>query len=208
MNGLDLFCGEGGASTGYAQAGHTMTGIDHIATKRYPYQFIKAEAISYLKEHGIEYDFIHASPPCQHWSLMAQGFTWPDYIETLRLVLLDIGKPYIIENLPGSPLLNPIVLCGTQFPGLRVIRHRAFETSFPVLPLPHEKHPLVFTLDKRKPHYGKLDQDTSFVQVTGGGNCSLKNKQSAMGNLDWMTNDGINEAIPPAYTKYIAEFME
>jgi DNA (cytosine-5)-methyltransferase 1 len=73
-----------------------------------------------------------------------------------------------------------------MFPGLRVIRHRLFETNWPLGPRRTLKHPLVFTHDKRKAHYGKLDQDTAFVQVTGGGNCTVANKRDAMG-VDWMT---------------------
>jgi len=89
-----------------------------------------------------------------------------------------------------------------MFPGLRVIRHRLFESNVPLRVPAHGKHPLVFTHDKRKSHYGLLHQDTSFVQVTGGGNCTLANARDAMG-IDWMTKDEINEAIPPAYTEFI-----
>jgi DNA (cytosine-5)-methyltransferase 1 len=60
----------------------------------------------------------------------------------------------------------------------------------------------VFTHDKRKNHYGKLNQDVSFVQVTGGGNCTIGNARQAMG-IDWMTKNELNEAIPPAYTEYL-----
>ena len=62
--------------------------------------------------------------------------------------------------------------------------------------------PLVFTFDKRKPHHATLDQSTAYVQVTGGGNCSVANKRDAMGT-PWMTGRECNEAIPPAYTEYI-----
>ena len=97
------------------------------------------------------------------------------------------------------------VLCGTMFPGLRVIRHRLFETSFP-LPqpnhIPHAKHPLVHTRDKRKNHYGKTCEWNDFVQVTGGGNCSVAAARDAMG-IDWMTKKEINESIPPPYTEYV-----
>jgi DNA (cytosine-5)-methyltransferase 1 len=43
-----------------------------------------------------------------------------------------------------------------------------------------------------------------FVQVTGGGNAPVTEKKKAMG-IDWMINKEINEAIPPAYTKYVGE---
>jgi DNA (cytosine-5)-methyltransferase 1 len=149
--------------------------------------------------------YIHASPPCQaHSDLQRQSKReYEDFIPRVRDLLLQWGGPYVIENVEGAPLENPIVLCGTMFPGLRVIRHRLFETNFPIeAPPAHPKHPLVFTHDKRKAHYGKLNQDESFVQVTGGGNATIANKAAAMG-IDWMTGRELNEAIPPAYTEWI-----
>ena len=111
----------------------------------------------------------------------------------------------MIENVEGAPLRSPVVLCGTMFPNLRVIRHRLFETNFP-LPqpnhIPHAKHPLVHTRDKRKRHYGKTCEWNDFVQVTGGGNCSVASARDAMG-IDWMTKREINESIPPPYTEYV-----
>jgi DNA (cytosine-5)-methyltransferase 1 len=41
-----------------------------------------------------------------------------------------------------------------------------------------------------------------FVQVTGGGNCTIAAARDAMG-IDWMTKNELNEAIPPAYTRFI-----
>jgi DNA (cytosine-5)-methyltransferase 1 len=109
----------------------------------------------------------------------------------------------VIENVEGAPLHDPIVLCGTMFPGLRVIRHRLFESNVLLEPpADHPRHPLVFTHDRRKGHFGMLDQDTAFVQVTGGGNATVANKLAAMG-IDWMTGAEVNEAIPPAYTEHV-----
>ena len=89
-----------------------------------------------------------------------------------------------------------------MFPALRVLRHRLFESNFEILSPPHGKHPKVHTHDKRKSHYGKTDEWRDFVQVTGGGNCTLAAARDAMG-IDWMIKREINESIPPAYTKHI-----
>lgn len=156
-------------------------------------------------------DFVaaHASPPCQSYTDLAKlnGTVdkWPRLINPTRDLLIATGLPYVIENVEGaeSDLQDPITLCGTQFPGLRVLRHRLFESNVTIeAPAEHPKHPLVFTHDKRKRHYGQLDQNTSFVQVTGGGNCSIANARDAMG-IDWMTKGELNEALPPAYTEFI-----
>lgn len=121
-------------------------------------------------------------------------------------MLVASGKPYVIENIEGSPSRDAVVLCGTMFPGLRVLRHRLFETNLTLTAPPHPKHPKVHTFDKRKAHFGKTDEWKDFVQVTGGGNSTLAAARDAMG-IDWMTKGEINEAIPPAYTEYVGRVL-
>lgn len=205
---LDLFCCAGGAAFGYSQAGFEVVGVDIEDQPNFPFEFIRADALSLPTKFLRSFDAIHASPPCQAYSDLAKrnrnAHKWPQLIEPVRDMLTRTRKPYIIENVEGAPLINPIVLCGTMFPELRVIRHRLFESNVRLKTLPHGRHPLVFTWDKRKAHYGKLDQDTSFVQVTGGGNCSIKNAREALG-ISWMNKGELNESIPPAYTKYLGK---
>lgn len=210
MKLLDLYCCAGGAAEGYRRAGFEVTGVDIDRQPNYPFFFIQSDALEFLRQNGHKFDAIHASPPCQaHSDLQKQSkIQYEDFIGPTRELLEALGKPYVIENVDGAPLLDPTVLCGTMFPGLRVIRHRLFETNWPLTAPAHGKHPLVFTHDKRKAHYGKLDQNTSFVQVTGGGNCTVANKADAMG-INWMTGRELNEAIPPAYTEYVGiQLME
>lgn len=215
---VDLFCGAGGAAMGYHRAGFDVIGVDIEPQPNYPFEFERDDALERLdrmiaqswRSGGLGPIAIHASPPCQRYSDLAwrngNADEWPDLVDAARRRLVATGLPFVIENVEGAPLHNPIVLCGTMFPGLRVIRHRLFETNWHVNTndLTHpRKHPLVFTHDKRKAHYGKLDQNTSFVQVTGGGNATLANKLDAMG-IDWMlSHHEVNESIPPAYTEWI-----
>ena len=133
---------------------------------------------------------------------MATGTSVPKLIEPVRELLRSTGLPYVIENVEGAPLVDYIVLCGTMFPELRVLRHRLFETNFPIVAPHHPPHPKVHTLDKRKSHYGKTDEWTDYVQVTGGGNSSVAAASDAMG-IDWMIKRELNEAIPPAYTQFV-----
>lgn len=206
---------------GYYRAGFEVIGVDLAYQRRYPFTFVHADALVALRGllageplHGHyldDFDAIHASPPCQaHSDLQKQSkIDYPDFIAPTRALLQETGKPWVIENVDGAPLIDPIVLCGTMFDGLRVLRHRLFESNVE-LSAPDkgcgrgEKHPLVFTYDQRKPHFGKLNQDTSYVQVTGGGNCSVRNKKDAMG-IYWMIGTELNEAIPPAYTEHIGK---
>ena len=203
---LDLFCCAGGAGMGYHRAGFEVIGVDVSPQSNYPFEFIEHDALGLGDQFLSQFDVIHASPPCQSYSDLAKrnrnADAWPRLVEPVREMLGATGLPYVIENVEGAPLINPVVLCGTMFPGLRVIRHRLFESNVPLTSGDHRPHPLVFTHDKRKGHYGKLDQDVAFVQVTGGGNCSIANARDAMG-IDWMTKHELNESIPPAYTEFL-----
>ena len=193
---------------GYDRAGFEVVGVDIDPQPRYPFEFIQADALTLDQDFLASFDAIHASPPCQSYSDLAKrngnGHMWPRLVEPTRELLQSLGVPYIIENVEGAPLLDPVVLCGTMFPGLRVLRHRLFESNIELTSPAHGKHPLVFTHDKRKAHYGKLDQNTSFVQVTGGGNSSIANAKDALG-IDWMNKHELNESIPPVYTEYLGQ---
>jgi DNA (cytosine-5)-methyltransferase 1 len=205
---LDLFCCAGGAGVGYNRAGFEVVGVDNKPQPNYPFPFIQADALKLDSAFIASFDAIHASPPCQSYSDLAKrngnGHMWPRLIEPVRDMLIASGLAYVIENVDGAPLINPVVLCGTMFKGLRVLRHRLFESNFMIMVPPHTKHPKVHTFDKRKSHYGKTNDMIDFVQVTGGGNCSIAAARDAMG-IDWMTKNELNEAIPPAYTEFIGK---
>ncbi len=207
---LDLFCCAGGAGIGYKQAGFEVVGVDIEPQPNYPLPFIQTDALTLDPKFIALFDAVHASPPCQSYSDLAKrngnGHKWPRLVEPVRELLKKTRLPYIIENVEGAPLLNPAIICGTMFPSLRVIRHRLFETNFMLLTPSHKRHPLVHTLDRRKNHYGKTDEWKDFVQVTGGGNCSVASAREAMG-IDWMTKGEINEAIPPLYTKFVGKAL-
>jgi DNA (cytosine-5)-methyltransferase 1 len=206
---LDLFCGAGGAGMGYHRAGFEVVGIDINRQPHYPFTFHQGDAMdpsAWLgATNGRMPDVIHASPPCQHYSDLAKrngnATDWPDLVAPVRELLQASGADWVIENVDGAPLIDPVVLCGIAF-RLRVIRHRLFESNRMLLRPVHETHPLVYTRDRRKSQYGKLDEWTSPVMVNGGGNCSVAAARDAMG-IDWMTKNEINEAIPPAYTEWI-----
>jgi DNA (cytosine-5)-methyltransferase 1 len=192
---------------GYHLAGFDVVGVDREPQPRYPFEFRRRDVLTMTAgEIADEFDAVHASPPCQRYSDLARrngnADDHPDLIEPTRALLRATGLPYIIENVDGAPLLHPVVLCGTMFPGLRVLRHRLFESNKLLFAPAHPKHPLVYTRDKRKAHYGKLCEADAFVMVNGGGNCSKAAAASAM-NIGWMTKGEMNEAVPPAYTEYL-----
>lgn len=213
---LDLFCGQGGSGRGWMLAGFDVDGVDIRRQPRYPSKFIQGDALEYLYKHGHEYDVIRASPPCQtHTKLnnirKIKASTDEKYIDLIaptRSALMEIGKPYIIENVVGAPLLNPTMLCGSMF-GLKVYRHRLFETSFLWFAPPHYPH------KDKTPSSGRGPSPKGFISINSGGAWNIPEgytaasyKNMAMG-IDWMTQAGLAEAVPPAYEKYIAEqFMK
>jgi hypothetical protein len=200
---LDLFCGAGGAARGYQLAGFHVTGIDINPQPRYAGDvFLQGDALAYVAAHGHEYDAIHASPPCQAYSAKTRDKTpHPDLVAATRAALVATGRPYVIENVPGAPLVDPITLCGSSF-GLRVRRHRRFESNVLLFALPC-RHAWQ---DADKP-YLLYDHGRWFysgvVHVFGtGGGKAAQSWPEAMG-IDWMDRRELSQAIPPAYTHHL-----
>lgn len=194
---LDLFSKAGGCSMGYHRAGFDVVGVDIEPQPRYPFEFHQGDALAFLIEYGHEFDAFAASPPCQAHSnaQRIQGRAHKDFIREVRALFRATGKPYVIENVEGAPLHDPIVLCGAMFPGLRTYRHRLFEANFPIRVPPHPEH--VFPNTKM----GRPPQPGEFMHVVGNFS-GVPQAKVAMG-IDWMTRDELREAIPPAYTEHI-----
>ena len=199
---LDLFCGAGGAARGYQRAGFHVTGVDIKPQPRFAGDvFIQGDARAYCRAHGHEYDAIHASPPCQAFTPLraVHDKEYPDLVAATREALAATGRPWVIENVPGAPLLGGVMLCGTMFEGLRVYRHRRFESSVFMFQPAHPKHVIKAggykAQRQRKAHY----LAGGFVTITGdvGSYCG-----PAM-EIDWMTGEELSQAIPPAYTEHI-----
>ena len=200
---LDLFCGAGGASMGYAKAGYEVVGMDIKHGKRYPFEYIRRDVMTLRPEDLEGFDLIHASPPCQTYSVtqhlrVAQGKSTSkqDLLAQVRSLLVVSEIPYVIENVKGAPLIDPVQLCGSAF-GLKVRRHRLFESSMDLRGTDcHHK-------EQGKPVgiYGSMRDE-----IPGGGHTAKTMHQAheAMG-IDWMIWGELVEAIPPAYTHYIGQ---
>lgn len=203
---LDLFCGAGGAGTGYHRAGFDVVGVDIKPQPRYPFGFVQADALEYCAAHGHEFDAIHASPPCQAYSVATKvhgpvrvAATHPDLVEPTRELLNKIGKPWVIENVPGSPLFGTLMLCGSMF-GLEVRRHRLFEGCVPTMSPTSCDHSLPAV-----PVYGHTGAGANRGRERARGRSNGVDDWKRAMAIDWMTVNELAEAIPPAYTEYIGK---
>lgn len=196
---LDLFCCAGGAGEGYRLAGFNVLGVDIAPQPKNPHDFVQADALEYVAEHGHRFDLIHASPPCQAYTKATrqwrkEGREYTDLVGATRDALEATGKPWVMENVPGAPLRNPTWLNGGMF-GLRVHRPRQFETSFP-LPMRLEPY--------QKPvKMGRPVKPGDVVQPVGHFS-GVRYAAREMG-CEWMGGKELAQAIPPAYTRWIAE---
>jgi DNA (cytosine-5)-methyltransferase 1 len=210
MKLLDLYCGAGGAAVGYHKAGFDeIVGVDIIPQKNYPFDFICADALNVDLDYQ-KFDLIHASPPCQRFSTASdKSRHHPDLLRPTRTLLSQQTHcHYVIENVVGAPMVEPLILCGTLFGNLRVLRHRLFECSFDI-PQPQldcYNHPKVYTTDSRRKDFGKLDEWKDYVSVYGGNHATLAACKDAM-NIDWMNRKELSQAIPPDYTEFIGNYF-
>lgn len=192
----DLFSCAGGAGVGYSRAGFDVVGVDIDPQPNYPFEFHQGDALKFLLEHHHEFDAFHASPPCQAYTKAQkiQGNTHPDFIAATRAAFELIGKPYVIENVPGSPIRADLELCGAMF-GLGTYRHRLFESNVPLVAPAHPAHVARTTKMGRPPREGE------FMHVVG--NFSGAAQARVAMDMPWATRDELREAIPPAYSQFV-----
>lgn len=200
---LDGFCCAGGAGKGYHDAGFDVVGVDINPQPHYPFEFIQADAVEVLNDRNFmsQFDAVGISPPCQKWTLAQriQGNEHPDLITPSRQAVKALGLPYVIENVMGAPLIAPVMLCGAMFTGLRVYRHRLFESNFEIQVPDHPEHLAPLRKMGRKPEEGE------FMHVVGNFT-GVDYARKAMG-IPWMVRNELSEAIPPAYTAYVGEAL-
>lgn len=200
---LDLFCGAGGASMGLHRAGFDVVGIDNRSQPRYPFRFIRGDALR-PPVRLEDFDLVWASPPCQAFSAMRSlknARPHPNLIPETRELLKASSRRYVIENVPGAPLDSPFMLCGSGF-GLRshsrryLRRHRFFEANFFVLTMPCA-HDGVCVGVYGHGSAGHLGQKIRTAQA---------DEARVLMGMPWSTREGCSQAVPPAYSEHIGRY--
>ena len=216
MKMIDLYCCAGGAAMGYHQAGFDeIIGVDIVDRPNYPFEFVKMDALEFLRTADLsDVSFIHSSPPCQCYSklkhLSGNVEKWEethvDLVAPTREALIKTGKPFVIENVEGSPLINPIKLYGSQFPNLYTQRPRLFESNISL------KEPVNPKVKHKTGKLGYGPAEDGFITVAGirpqRGMNEVQTKLYygfALGGIDWMSLEELTQAIPPAYTEFIGK---
>ena len=202
---LDLFCGAGGAGTGYHRAGFEVVGVDIKPQPHYPFEFHQMDALD-VDPDGTwlsTFSAAHASPPCQLFSAYQRANKRQgehlNLIPETRELLRATGLPYVLENVPGAPLEDPVTICGVSV-GLEVKRHRLFEANIDfVVPPCACGGWMAAKYDRGSRATRPNDRRTVAV---GEWRQPLELQQQAMG-IDWMTVPELSQAIPPAYTELI-----
>jgi DNA (cytosine-5)-methyltransferase 1 len=204
MKAIDLFCCAGGASSGLARAGFAVHGVDLEYQREYPFStFEQGNALDVPVDRLRCFDLVWASPPCQAFTAYKRRkeHVKPalNLIPQTRELLRRAGVPYIIENVPGAPLENPVTLCGSMF-GLDVQRHRIFETSFPVI-VPECDHS-VWT--PRFPGATNRAPNSRKTVEVGVYRIPVETQRRAMGIERPVSLHKLSQMVPPAFAEFLA----
>ena len=201
---------------GYFQAGFDVVGIDIHPQPHFPFRFIHMDVFEFFDrcQRG-EYpqpDVWHCSPPCQRFSIAGivhrnAGKEYPDYVMPIYQRLKEWGGPWVIENVVGVPILSyAVTLCGLSF-GLKVFRHRVFQSSRLLLAPPHFTHAGLRIGEGMFSVAGHAGRWKSWGTVSRNvSKGTAAEWREAMG-IHWMTRTELCQAIPPAYTCYLGKLL-
>jgi SAM-dependent methyltransferase len=193
---LDLCCGVGGASVGYERAGWDVTGVDLKPQPNYGGStFVQADAIEYLLLHIHEFDAVHASFPCQGYSIAtptwakvqkAEDWYRTDLIPVARDICDEYSKPLVMENVmraerdyrhPGLVVNTYGVDLGPEFDGtseqMLIPVQRPITLCGEMFGLDVIRHRVfevgeMVSQPEHKPHRGGV-KDGTYVTVAGHG---------------------------------------
>jgi len=199
---LDLFCGEGLSAWGYWSSGRfsEIVGIDNNQDmkSRYAFDFLCQDVLSLDYEFLDQFDFIHASPPCQAYSYLTPDRTLhPRLILNVKHMLFASNKSHVVENVPGSAMeLRPNFVANGHYFGLKTDRPRYFYVSDLSAPVRMVKPGNALSI-----HGRDYVSRAALIDAMG-----LRDVVSRA-RLDAMTRSGIEQGVPPQMTRAIADLV-
>lgn len=209
---LDLFSGAQGAGVGYARAGFRVTSYDLVEHAKAPgiAEFEVGDALDLLADTQFldRFDVVHTSPPCPRYSVSrhatGRGDDHPDLVGPVRDLLRRWGGTYVIENVPGAPMPEAVLVCGAAMGLVSIRRHRLFESNAllmtPGCACDAQGSVSVFGHsgeDRRKATRVKHGHVRKHVPI---------DEVRRLMGVEWMTDrSDVSDAIPPAYTQYLGE---
>jgi DNA (cytosine-5)-methyltransferase 1 len=223
---LDLFGCAGIGADGYAAAGFEVTSVDvdRAALRHNPHNPIQRDALEALQDDAFlaGFDAIHASPPCQAYSVTrhTHDAEHPDLLGPVLELLRAQSLPWIVENVPGAPMPGALVLCGSEF-GLRawderskrtvaLKRHRLFLSSVDLW----GAGGCMCAADRHAQRiagvYGGATRDHVTARTVRGGGYAVTDKHTAARLLGLERDEPPpiryqQQCIPPAYTRFLGE---
>lgn len=207
MKLLDLFCGEGLAAWGYWKSARfsEIVGVDinPDMRTRYSFDFVCADAMTLDYEFLLQFDFIHASPPCQFYSKATPAdkrASHPRLIAGTRLMLAAAGKPHVVENVEGSGKeLKPNLVIDGYAVGLPSERRRYFYVSMLEQNVRMLRASQMSSPEKINIHKDFVSRE-QIIKALGLDIIPEKRLRN-------LTRVGMEQGIPPAMTKTIAEMV-
>ena len=202
-----MCCCAGGAAVGFARASFDVWGVDRVFKRDFPFPMLVADALVVLDDRKFLdlFDVVHVSPPCQEHTQLrsvyrARGFAvkehGADMIADVRDRLVAWGGPWLIENVPNSPLRDAVLLCGSMF-GLGVRRHRLFESNMAL------SAPSSCDHAAQGVTIGVYGAPGDAVRGEGRIARTVEEASAAMG-ITWMNKwADVKEAVPPVYTEFL-----
>lgn len=172
MKMLDVFCGMGGVSDGFALEGFDVTGIDiedAPVKLGYKHRFIQADIMTLKGEDFRGYDVIWGSPPCRDFSQMGitNGHLWkrkpdPEFgllaVNAFLQFVKDAQPKYwIMENIARAKLFIPLKpVCITNF---NKGKKHALWGNFPIFLIPKTNEVFYANKTKSGKTYSKYRSD-------------------------------------------------